>query len=122
MNTDKIFAEAIANEYSKKETSKALKKLDNKVKTPVNIFTYTFGIISALILGLGMCLCMKVIGDGSTLWFIFGIIIGLIGILGASTNYFFYKKFYIYEVLYYKFSIINERESSGRSGEGRKDR
>ena len=48
----------------------ALKKLDNKVKTPVNIFTYTFGIISALILGLGMCLCMKVIGDGSTLWFI----------------------------------------------------
>ena len=90
MNTDKIFAEAIANEYSKKETSKviALKKLDNKVKTPVNIFTYTFGIISALILGL----CMKVIGDGSTLWFIFGIIIGLIGILGASTNYFFYKK------------------------------
>jgi len=94
MNTDKIFAEAIANEYSKKETSKviALKKLDNKVKTPVNIFTYTFGIISALILGLGMCLCMKVIGDGSTLWFIFGIIIGLIGILGASTNYFFYKK------------------------------
>lgn len=94
MNTDKIFAEAIANEYSKKETSKviALKKLDNKVKTPVNIFTYTFGIISALILGLGMCLCMKVIGDGSTFWFIFGIIIGLIGILGASTNYFFYKK------------------------------
>ena len=57
MNTDKIFAEAIANEYSKKETSKviALKKLDNKVKTPVNIFTYTFGIISALLFGLGMC-------------------------------------------------------------------
>ena len=34
MNTDKIYAEAIANEYAPKETSKvkALKRLDKKAK------------------------------------------------------------------------------------------
>ena len=50
MNTDKIFAEAIANEYAPKDTSKvvALRKLDNKAKLPSEIFTYTFGIVSSL--------------------------------------------------------------------------
>ena len=35
MNTDKIYAESIANEYSVKKSSKVvkLKKLDRKVKT-----------------------------------------------------------------------------------------
>ena len=51
MNTDKIYAEHIANEYSAKKESKviALKKLDRKAKTPANVFTYTFGIIMSLI-------------------------------------------------------------------------
>ena len=91
MNTDKVYAQSIANEYSKKSTSKvvALKKLDNKVKRPANIFAYTFGIVSALILGTGMCLSMKVIGNGST---VIGIIIGVIGIVGVSINYPLFKK------------------------------
>ena len=44
MNTDKIYAEAIANEYAPKETSKvvALKKLDRLAKSKANIFGYTF--------------------------------------------------------------------------------
>jgi hypothetical protein len=89
MNTDKIYAEHLANEYSKKDESKvvALKKLDKKVKLPADIFTYTFGVIMALALGVGMCLSMNVIGDGSTLYFVIGIIIGLVGILGISINY-----------------------------------
>lgn len=39
MNTDKIYAEAIANEYAPKDTSKvvALKKLDRKAKNKANI-------------------------------------------------------------------------------------
>ena len=47
MNTDRIFAEAIANEYAPKNTSKvvALKKLDRKAKRKANIFTYAFGIV-----------------------------------------------------------------------------
>ena len=93
MNTDKIYAEAIANEYSKKEESKviALKKLDRKAKLPAQVFTYTFGIVSALIFGLGMCLAMKVIGNG-TLMFVLGIVIGIIGIIGVSINYPIYRK------------------------------
>ncbi len=94
MNTDKIYAESIANEYSVKETSKviALKKLDRKAKMPANVFAYTFGIASALILGVGMCLAMKVIGDGSAAMMTIGIIIGLIGIAGVSLDYPLYKK------------------------------
>lgn len=94
MNTNKIYAEQIANEYSVKEDSKvvALRKLDAKAKRPATIFTYTFGIISALILGIGMCLSMGVIGDGSTLFMVLGIVIGCIGIAGAGVNYPIYKK------------------------------
>ena len=63
MNTDKIYAEQLANEYAPKDTSKvvALRKLDAKAKLPANVFTYTFGIITALVAGVGMCLSMKVI-------------------------------------------------------------
>ena len=91
MNTYKIYAEQIANEYTKKTTSKvlAIKKLDRKVKLPVNIFAYTFGIIMSLVLGLGMCLSMNVVGNGlMTL----GVIIGIIGFIGVGLNYPLYKK------------------------------
>lgn len=55
---DKIYAEQLANEYAPKDTSKvvALRKLDAKAKLPANVFTYTFGIITALVAGVGMCL------------------------------------------------------------------
>lgn len=90
MNTDKIYAEAIANEYSIKDTSKvvALKKLDRKVKLPSLIFAYSFGTIMTLVFGLGMCLAMKVIGNG-TLMFVLCIVIGIIGV---SINYPIYRK------------------------------
>ncbi len=94
MNTDKIYAESIANEYSKKESSKVnqLKKLDRKAKLTANIFAYTFGIISALVLGVGMCLSMKVIGNGSTGSMIAGIIIGVLGLAGCGFNYPIFQK------------------------------
>lgn len=108
MNTDKIYAEAIANEYAPKNTSKvvALKKLDRKAKSKANIFAYTFGVIMTLVLGVGMCLSMKVIGDGSTFIMAVGIIVGIIGIIGISINYPIYKKLlkngkdkYAYEIM-----------------------
>ena len=94
MNTDKTYAEKIASEYAPKETRKvvALKKLDAKAKRPANVFGYTFGIVMALVLGTGMSLALKVIGDGSNLWFILGIIIGVVGIIGVSINYPIYRK------------------------------
>lgn len=94
MNTDKIYAESIAKEYAPKETSKvvALKKLDNKAKRPANIFAYTLGIISALVLGVGMCLCMNQFDLNGTISMILGVIVGIIGIAGVSINYPIYKK------------------------------
>lgn len=88
MNTDKIYAEQLANEYAPKDTSKvvALRKLDARAKLPANIFTYTFGIAAALIVGVGMCLSMKVIGAGTTAMFVLGVILGIVGFLQwAST-------------------------------------
>ena len=104
MNTDKIYAESIAKEYAPKDSSKivALRKLDRKAKLPATIFTYTFGVISTLVLGTGMCLSMQVIGDNMVL----GIIIGIIGMIGCGVNYPIYKKMlengkkkYAYEIV-----------------------
>lgn len=94
MNTDKIIAEKIASEYAEKKTSKivALKKLDRKARQNAEIFGYSFGIFSALVLGTGMCLAMGQIGDGSIVTTIIGIVVGLIGIFGVSVNYFIYKR------------------------------
>ncbi len=107
MNTDKIIAESIAKDYAPKESSKivALKKLDNRAKLPATIFTYTCGIVSALVFGTGMCLAMQVIGSGIA-GMILGIIIGIIGLIGCSINYPIYKKMlekgkakYAYEIV-----------------------
>ena len=94
MNTDKIYAEQIANEYAPKETSKvkALKRLDNKAKLPARIFSLTFGIVCSLILGVGMCLTMEIIAVGMTFAMPLGIIVGCLGIAGVCVNYPIYKK------------------------------
>lgn len=94
MNTDKIYAEKVASEYAPGKTSKvsALKRLDRKAKAPASIFAYTFGIIAALLLGVGMCLTMNVIGSGTTGMFVLGIVVGVVGIAMASVNYPIYKK------------------------------
>ena len=94
MNTDKIYAEQLANEYAPKDTSKvvALRKLDKRAKLPATIFTYTFGILTALIFGTGMCLAMGQIGSGTTGSFILGIIVGVLGMIGMGVNYPIYKK------------------------------
>ena len=94
MNTDKIFAEAIANEYAPKGTSKvvALKKLDRRAKRPANLFAYSFGIGMTLVLGLGMCLSMGVLGNGSPQLSGGGILLGVLGLVGLGVNYPIYKK------------------------------
>lgn len=108
MNTDKIYAEQLANEYAPKDTSKVmvLRKLDRKAKLPATIFTYTFGIVAALITGVGMCLSMRVIGGGSDATFIFGIIIGIIGFIAMGVNYPIYKRLIEIGKQKYAFEII----------------
>ena len=108
MNTDKIYAQQLANEYTPKNTSKVvkLKKLDKKAKQGANIFAYTFGIIFALIFGVGMCLSMKVIGNGSVAMTALGIIVGIIGLVGVGVNYPAYKKLLEKGKKKYAFEII----------------
>ena len=107
MNTDRIFAESIAKEYAPKDSSKikALRKLDRKAKLPATIFTYTWGIISTLVFGTGMCLGMQVIGSG-VVGMVIGIIVGIVGMIGCGVNYPIYnkilengKKKYAYEIV-----------------------
>jgi len=108
MNTDKIYAEQLMNEYAPKDTSKvvALRKLDARAKRPATIFTYTFGIIAALVTGVGMCLFMRVIGSGTTAMFVLGVIIGIVGLFCMGINYPIYKKLlaqgkqkYVFEIM-----------------------
>ena len=79
---DKQIVQKIKRDYETDRTPtklEQLKALDKKVKVPARVFAYVFGIIGALVLGVGMCLAMEVIGDAM----IVGIIIGLIGIANA---------------------------------------
>ena len=107
MNTNKIYAESIAKDYAPKDNSKiiALKKLDARAKLPATIFTYSFGIVAALVVGLGMCLSMQVIGNGLP-HMVLGIVIGIIGFVACGVNYPLYKKLlekgkakYAYEIV-----------------------
>ena len=107
MNTDKIIAESIAKDYAPKESSKlvALKKLDNKAKLPATIFTYTWGIVSALVFGTGMCLAMQVIGSGLA-GMVLGIAVGIIGMIGCGVNYPIYKKMFEKGKAKYAYEIV----------------
>ena len=108
MNTDKIYAEQLANEYAPKDTSKvvALRKLDAKAKLPATVFTYTLGIVAALVFGVGMCLAMGQIGSGTTGSLVLGVVVGVIGMVGMGVNYPIYQKLlangkqkYAYEIM-----------------------
>ncbi|WP_337647587.1 dihydropteridine reductase [Bifidobacterium pullorum] len=94
MNTDKTYAEQLAAEYAPKDTSKivALRKLDRRAKLPATVFTYTFGIVAALVMGVGMCLSMGVIGGGSVTMTVVGVAAGVIGLGMAGVNYPIYRR------------------------------
>lgn len=107
MNTDKILAEAIAKEYAPKDNSKitALKKLDRRATLPATVFTYSFGIAASLVAGVGMCLSMRVIGEGS-FSFALGIAVGVLGFVGCGANYPIYKKILEKDRKKYAFEIV----------------
>jgi uncharacterized Tic20 family protein len=89
MTTQIKTIEKIRASYTEKEITKLdeLKQLDKKVKRPAQIFAYVYGTVSSLVLGTGMCLAMKVIGNSMAL----GIIIGVVGIALALTTYPIFK-------------------------------
>lgn len=89
-DNEKKYVEKIVGKYQVKEVTKLdkLKLLDKKIRRAPKIFAYVFGTIGSLVLGLGMCIAMKVIFE-DYMWL--GIIIGLMGILLVSINYSLYK-------------------------------
>ena len=107
-NTEKVYAEQIAAEYSPKTTSKAvaLRKLDNKVKKAPKIASITFGTVASLIFGTGMCLAMKVIGAGTAAAMAAGTAIGVAGMALMAVNYPLYKKFLNARKKKYAFEIV----------------
>ena len=97
-NDQQFIAQKIRTQYMEKEEKSTdldkLKALDSKVKLPANIFGYTFGTISALIMGSGMSLIMTDIGEKLGLgdMMVPGIVIGVVGMIMALVNYPIYKK------------------------------
>ena len=76
---------SIREKYIPKEEDKMeqLRRLDESATKPGMIAALVVGILSALVLGVGMC-CTMVWAEQ---WFIPGIIIGVIGILGVMSAY-----------------------------------
>lgn len=105
-NQEKRYLEKVVAKYQEPEETKLeeLKKLDKKVKKPVLIFTYVFGVISSLILGFGMCIAMEVILP-NYLWL--GIVVGVVGILCCVSNYFIYKKILVHRKAKFSNQILN---------------
>ena len=94
-NDQQFMAQKIRTQYMEKTPSEldALRELDAKVKRPANAFAYTFGSISAIVMGAGMSLVMTDIGAliGLTSAMVPGIMVGLIGMAMALINYPIYK-------------------------------
>lgn len=67
---------------AKEDKMTQLRKLDNKVNEKATIWSIIIGIVGSLILGGGMSMCMVAGG----IWFVPGILIGIIGmaVLGAA--------------------------------------
>lgn len=108
MDTDKIIAESIAREYvpCAHESLYALKKLDRKVKIPAEIFTYTLGIVSAILLWAGISISTGTAGSGTAAAKTFGIATALSGFAGMGANFPLYKKILEARKKQYSFEII----------------
>jgi len=95
-NDQQFAVEKIRTQYIEKEVTELdeLRRLDAKVRRPVNIFSYVFGSISAIIMGAGMSLVMTELGTtlGMESAMIPGIILGVIGMILALINYPMHKK------------------------------
>ena len=111
------YAEKIRESYGEHTESdlEKLRKLDEKVKRPADIFAYTFGVVGALVLGVGMCIAMGTIGSESL--FPLGVVVGVIGIAAVAANYFIYrailksrKKKYSAEVIALSDKILGQQK------------
>ena len=95
-NDQEFLVQKIRTQYTEKQHTEldALKELDAKVKRPANVFAYTYGSVSAVVMGAGMSLVMTEIGAmiGLTATMAPGIAIGVVGLGMALSTYPIYKK------------------------------
>ena len=94
-NDQQFMAQKIRTQYMEKQTTglDELRRLDRKVKRPANIFAYIFGSLGAIVMGFGMSLVMTDLAEkiGMANPMVFGIIIGVVGMIMAIVNYPVYK-------------------------------
>ena len=95
-NDQEFLVQKIRTQYTEKEHTglDELKALDAKVKKPANTFGYTYGCVSAIVMGTGMSLVMtdigRVVGLASAM--VPGIAIGVVGLGMALSTYPIYKR------------------------------
>lgn len=77
-----------------KNEEEMLMELDAKVKRPANVFAYTYGSVSAIVMGAGMSLVMTDIGAmiGLVSTMVPGIAIGVVGMVMALSTYPIHKR------------------------------
>lgn len=111
-------AEHIREAYSERGKSdiEKLRKLDGKVKRPAEILAYTLGVIGSLVLGVGMCIAMQVVGTANLMPL--GIAVGALGIIIVVANYFIYsavlksrKRRFSAEVIALSDKILNKSDN-----------
>ena len=94
-NDQEYLVQKIRTQYTEKEHTRldALKELDAKVKRPANVFAYIYGSLGAIIMGGGMSLVMTEVGASLGLEnsMVPGIVIGIVGLAMAVSNYPIYK-------------------------------
>ena len=94
-NDQEFLVQKIRTQYTEKQHTELdeLKALDAKVKKPANVFAYTYGSVSALVMGAGMSLVMTEIGAiiGLASALVLGIAVGVVGLGMALSTYPIYK-------------------------------
>ena len=95
MKDQEFIVQKIRTQYTEKQHTEldALKELDAKVKRPANVFAYTYGSVSAIVMGAGMSLVMTDIGAtiGLASAMVPGIAVGIVGLGMVLSTYPIYK-------------------------------
>ncbi len=90
-NDQEYLVQKIRTQYTEKQHTELdeLKALDAKVKRPANVFAYTYGSVSAIVMGAGMSLVMTEIGAviGLASAMVSGIAIGVVGLGMVLSTY-----------------------------------
>lgn len=95
MKDNEFVVEKIRSQYTEQEHTELdeLKALDAKVKKPANVFAYTYGSISAIIMGAGISLCLTNLGAAlGSLAMVIGIAVGLVGMVLVALAYPLYNR------------------------------